>query len=124
MEEEDVECLPDAVVDENVDIHLVPKHFTTDGWILVQEVFKQKTSHNAWICHSCYHNLHSEQSIVCDMPASLQAAALGRRRQPNRRYEGCQSLFLKCSTKTVSGTAKDRFYGRKTTAVYISNTLI
>ena len=70
IQEEDVECkperLPDSVVDENVDVHLVRKYFTADAWMLVQEVVQQKSATMIWMCRSCYHDLHSERSIVCD----------------------------------------------------------
>jgi len=42
IEEEDVECKPervsDALVDENVDIHIVRKYFSSDAWMVVEEV--------------------------------------------------------------------------------------
>ena len=46
IEEEDVEVhpekLPDAILDENVDVHLIRKFFSQDAWLLVTEVVKQK----------------------------------------------------------------------------------
>ena len=46
IDEESVECvpekIPDSIVDENVDVHLVCKHFTSDAWSLVEEVIKVK----------------------------------------------------------------------------------
>ena len=33
------EKLPDAVLDENVDINLVRHYFSNDAWILVQDVW-------------------------------------------------------------------------------------
>ena len=46
IEEEHVECRPeritDAVVDENVDVHLIRKYFTYDAWLLVEQVLKRK----------------------------------------------------------------------------------
>ena len=46
IEEEHVETrpeqLPDAVLDENVDVHLIRKFFTHDAWLLVADVVKQK----------------------------------------------------------------------------------
>ena len=31
------EKLPDAVLDENVDVHLIRKYFSHDGWLLVKQ---------------------------------------------------------------------------------------
>ena len=46
IDEKDVECRPeritDAVVDENVDVHLVRKYFTYNAWLLVEQVLKRK----------------------------------------------------------------------------------
>ena len=46
VEEEHVESrpekLPDAVLDENVDMHLIHRFFTHDVWLLVADVVKQK----------------------------------------------------------------------------------
>ena len=46
IQEESVEVrpekLPDSVVDENVDVHLVRKYFISDAWLLVKDVIAQK----------------------------------------------------------------------------------
>ena len=46
IREEDVECMPeripDSVVDENVDVFMVRKHFCQDAWLVVEGVLKQK----------------------------------------------------------------------------------
>lgn len=48
IEEEDVEvrpdCIPNAVLDDNVDIHLIRKYFSNDAWLQVVDVVKQKQS--------------------------------------------------------------------------------
>ncbi|CAI8036419.1 hypothetical protein GBAR_LOCUS20403 [Geodia barretti] len=100
IEEEDVECkperLPDSVLDENVDIHLARKHFTTEAWMLVQEVFKHKSVHMAWICHSCHHNLHFEQSIICDSCLLwFHFKCVGLVRQPKCKNWFCRSCTAK-----------------------------
>ena len=50
---EHVECRPeritDAVVDENVDVHLIRKYFTYDAWLLVEQVVKRKQKKMTWI---------------------------------------------------------------------------
>ena len=61
VEEDEVECkISDAVVDENVDVCLIRKYFTTEAWMIVEDVVKLKSDK---IVHSCHHDLHSEQSI-------------------------------------------------------------
>lgn len=70
IEEDEVECRPekvsDAILDENVDIHLVRNHFSQDAWMLVEDVIQRKSDNMMWICHTCSHDLHSEESIICD----------------------------------------------------------
>ena len=53
------EKIPDSVLDENVDICLVRQHFSTDA-------LENKAKKIIWTCQSCSHDLHSEQSIICD----------------------------------------------------------
>ena len=68
IEEEHVETrpeqLPDAVLDENVDVHLIRKFFTHDAWLLMADVVKQKKESPTFICKSCYHDLHEQPSVV------------------------------------------------------------
>lgn len=46
-EEEEVEChpekVPNALLDENVDANLIRCCFTTDAWLIVDSVVKQKS---------------------------------------------------------------------------------
>ena len=71
IEEESVECrpevVPNAVLDENVDVFLVRKYFTNDAWLLVTDVLKQKKKHPVWICQECQHDLHSAASLICEL---------------------------------------------------------
>ena len=70
IEEEDVEVhpekLPDAIFDENVDVHLIRKFFSQDAWLLVTEVVKQKQDKPLYICLYCLHDLGEAPSMVCD----------------------------------------------------------
>ena len=73
VEEEHVECRPeiitDAVVDENVDVHLIHKYFTCDAWLLVEQVLKRKQKKMTWCCNFCHGDLHVKTSghlIVCE----------------------------------------------------------
>ena len=54
IEEDEVEVhpeeLPDAAIDENVDVHLIRKYFTNDTWLLVKDVLQTKQENPAYIC--------------------------------------------------------------------------
>ena len=43
------ENLPDAVLDENVDVHLVRRCFTNDAWLVIKDVTKQKSSNPVYL---------------------------------------------------------------------------
>ena len=63
IEEDQVEfCpekLPDAVLDENVDVHLVRQYFSRDAWLLVENAVRQKAS-CPYVCNVCFHNLQKD----------------------------------------------------------------
>ena len=53
LDEDKVECLPkkipNAILDEDVDIYLIQKYFTADAWLVIEDVLKQKKV----ILHGC-----------------------------------------------------------------------
>ena len=54
IEEGEVEVhseeLPDAAINENVDVHLIRKYFTNDAWLLVKDVLQRKQENPVYIC--------------------------------------------------------------------------
>ena len=96
IEEEQVEVrpenLPDAILDENVDIHLIRRHFSNDAWMMVQSVVDQKRSNPMYICKICYHDLDESQSIVCEHCLSwFHIKCTGLKNLPKRRYWFCRA---------------------------------
>ena len=65
--EEEVECrperIPNAVLDENVDVCLVHCHISSDAWLLTDSVVKQKLKNTTSTCQMCFHDLHTEEAI-------------------------------------------------------------
>ena len=65
-----VECHPEKVsnviLDDLVDVNLVQFYFTTDAWLVVQDVIKRKKESNTWLCNFCQHDLSESESIVCE----------------------------------------------------------
>ena len=59
------EKVPNALLDENVDINLIRLCFTDDAWMIVDSVLQQKVQRPNWLCHSCNHNLAKQPSIIC-----------------------------------------------------------
>ena len=58
IEEDQVECcperLPDALLDDNVDVHIVRQYFTNDAWMVVEDVVRQKVSNPVYVCRICF----------------------------------------------------------------------
>ena len=98
IEEDKVKCrpeqIPDSVLDENVDVCLVRHFFSSDAWTLLEMVLSSKAKEVMWTCKVCHHDLHSEQSIICD--ACLQwyhFRCIGLKAQPKARNWFCRSCF-------------------------------
>ena len=99
IEEEHVEVrperLPDAVLDENVDVNLIRKFFTQDAWLAVMDVVGKKRSKPVYVCKLCYHDLHKESSIVCELCLSwhhLKCVGLKQAPKSKNWYcRGCHS---------------------------------
>lgn len=55
IDEEVVECRPEkvsnAVLDEDVDVHLVRPYFSHDAWLIVEDVVKRKRELDVWTCN-------------------------------------------------------------------------
>ena len=95
IEEDQVEVrpenLPDAILDENVDVHLIRRHFSNDAWMVVQGVVGQKRSNPMYVCKICYHNLIESQSIVCEHCLSwFHVKCTGLKNLPKQRYWFCR----------------------------------
>ena len=95
IEEEDVETrperVPNAVIDENVDIHLIRKYFSNDAWLVVTDLVLQKQRNPVYVCKSCYHDLHKQPSIMCDhclMWYHIQCTGL--KHEPKAKYWYCR----------------------------------
>ena len=96
IEEEDVEVrpekLPDAILDENVDVHLIRKFFSQDAWLLVTEVVKQKQDKPLYVCLYCLHDLGEAPSIVCDHCLSwCHLKCVGLKHEPKMKHWYCRS---------------------------------
>ena len=99
IQEESVEVrpekLPDSVVDENVDVHLVRKYFTSDAWLLVKDVITQKQTNQVFVCNSCSHDLDESPSILCDHCLLwFHITCVGLKQSPKARYWFCRQCHL------------------------------
>ena len=96
IQEENVEVrpdkLPDGVLDENVDVHLVRRFFSQDAWLLVMDVVKQKQANPVYVCKYCLHDLGEAASIVCDHCLSwCHMKCVGLRQGPKMKHWYCRS---------------------------------
>ncbi|XP_062509833.1 uncharacterized protein LOC134185957, partial [Corticium candelabrum] len=94
--ERDVEARPemvtDAVLDENVDIHLIRKYFQHDAWLLVTQVVPQKQKTQGYICKYCSHDLDDEsQAILCDHGLQwFHMKWVELKQKPKKKYWFCR----------------------------------
>ena len=95
IEEDQVECcperLPDALLDDNVDVHIVRQYFTNDAWMVVEDVVRQKVSHPVYVCRICFHDLHEAESIACDHCLSwFHVKCTALKKTPKQKYWFCR----------------------------------
>ena len=101
IEEEHVECRPeritDAIIDENVDVHLIRKYFTYTAWLLVGQVLKRKQKKMTWVCNICNQDLHAKTSgpsFICESCLLwFHFAYVGLSKQPKTKNWFCRSCY-------------------------------
>ena len=107
IEEEEVECrpekIPNTIVGENFDVYLVRKYFSSDAWLVVEDVIKCKSKAIAWVCQVCQKDLHTQPSITCDSCLTwyhLSVSQLNNRKQRHGFVEDVMLLpsWLRVST--------------------------
>ena len=92
IEEEQVEVcpekLPDAVLDENVVVHLIRKYFSHDAWLLINSVVQKKINS----IFVCFHDADACASIACDHCLSwFHMKCVGLVHGPKTKYWFCRS---------------------------------
>ena len=60
------EKVPDGIIDENVDIHLIRRFLTNDAWLVLKQLTEMKRSTGVYLCRVCFKDLHEMPSIICD----------------------------------------------------------
>ena len=99
IEEEDVECrpekIPSSVLDDNVDVCLVRRYFSTDAWMVVQDVIERKKNKDVWECNECQHDLHDgRKSIICESCLRwYHFSCVGLTRAPKRKNWFCRRCY-------------------------------
>ena len=99
INEDSVECrpekVPNAFLDENVDVFLARKYFMEDAWMVVMDVVERKKEKSIWICNVCQHDLHSEPSVVCESCLTwFHFRCTGLTKHPKRKNWFCRDCHL------------------------------
>ena len=85
------ELLPDALLDENIDVHLIRRFFTDDAWLLLEEVVSQKLKRNIYTCKHCSHDVHESPSVACDHCLNwFHMSCIGLKKGPKHTYWFCR----------------------------------
>ncbi|CAN8018517.1 unnamed protein product, partial [Ixodes persulcatus] len=58
--------LPEAILDNQVDVDSVKRFFTADGWCAVSHVLEAKRKAMKWKCNACKDPLADAPSVVCE----------------------------------------------------------
>ena len=104
IEEDQVEVMPkevpDAVLDDNIDIHLIRKHFTADAWLLVKNVLDRKKANAVYTCGSCYHEISESPSLICEHCLQwYHMECVGLSKQPRCKYWYCRGCHASPATE-------------------------
>lgn len=102
IEENEVECkpenVPNAVLDENVNLAIVKKYFTSEAWILVDQIQNLKRQNVSWTCHHCGHNL-DEKSVCCEGCLHwYHFKCVGLIRKPKMKNWFCRQCYADASS--------------------------
>ncbi|KAL8561131.1 hypothetical protein ACOMHN_033714 [Nucella lapillus] len=85
-------AIPEACLDDSVNVDRLHRYFDGDGWTAVQHVYQQKSQDPHWECLQCQQDLHTQDSIRCDscmMWFHLTCQSL--RSAPKKNYWYCGS---------------------------------
>jgi len=98
IDEDQVEVCPEIFTWRcarwEVDVHLVRKYFTNDGWLVIKDVIKRKSSNPVYICKTCFHDLDESVSIVCNHCLLwFHMNCTGLTQQPKQRYWLCRKCL-------------------------------
>ena len=61
------EKITDAVLDKNIDIHLIRKYFSRDAWKTVTGAVKQKMANCFFTCKCSNHDADESPSVLCEL---------------------------------------------------------
>lgn len=60
-----IDDVPCSILNDDIDLNLVKKHFTDDAWLAVNDIFETKFE-LGWYCQSCRDCLTTGPSVGCD----------------------------------------------------------
>ena len=88
------ELLPDAVLDENVDISLIHKFFTSDAWLLASDVVARRKLNPVYLCKICSHDVHESASVACDHCLCwFHLKCVGLKKEPKQKFWFCRTCY-------------------------------
>ena len=106
IDEECIECQPervtDAIADENVDVCMVRKFFTYEGWMIVEQVVHEKVTRMKWKCNMCHHDLSDKlgESVACDCCLLwFHFSCVGLTKHPKTKNCFCRAGYSRSTTR-------------------------
>lgn len=89
--------LSTSVLDDNVDLAMIRRFFTTEGWSAVKGVVENFKRHVSYICCVCSHDIGVAISICCDrclLWCHLSCTSLNK---PPKKHWFCQTCSAKAN---------------------------
>ena len=89
------EKITDAILDKNIDIHLIRKYFSRDAWQTVIGAVKLNMANCYFTCKCCNYDADESPSVLCELCLCCMALSLlcGTKSQPKVRYWYCRSCI-------------------------------
>jgi hypothetical protein len=88
------EKITDAVLDKNIDIHLIRKYFSRDAWQTVIGAVKLKMANCFFTCKCCNHDADESPSVLCELCLCwYHLCCVALKSQPKVRYWYCRSCI-------------------------------
>ena len=97
------EKIPNACIDENVNLFRIRKHFTDDGWAQLCQVVEKKKYDPSYYCQVCERELLECTAICCDCCLEwLHLSCAGLKSTPKRKEWFCHLCKMSHSNETKS----------------------
>ena len=103
------EKIPNACIDENVNLFRIRKYFTDDGWVQVLQAVKMKKANPVYYCQVCERKLLQCNTICCDCCLEwLHFSCAGVKSAPKQKEWFCKLCRVNNNNDTKNHNVNDK----------------